>query len=109
MVAEQNHHTYDVLAIDAFSGDAIPVHLLTREAFAIYEQALRPDGILAVHISNRYLEPPAGRSRRRRRNWAGRCSKSIRRPAARTTRLATRGCSSPATRPSSIAPGRWRA
>jgi len=55
MVAEQHHHSYDVLAIDAFSGDAIPVHLLTREAFRIYEQALRPDGILAVHISNRYL------------------------------------------------------
>ncbi|HEX6465169.1 MAG TPA: fused MFS/spermidine synthase, partial [Vicinamibacterales bacterium] len=49
-------HTYDVLAIDAFSGDAIPVHLLTREAFALYRDALREDGILAVHVSNRYLD-----------------------------------------------------
>jgi SAM-dependent methyltransferase len=49
-------HQYDVLAIDAFSGDAIPVHLLTREAFAIYRDALRDDGILAVHVSNRYLD-----------------------------------------------------
>ena len=48
--------TYDVFAIDAFSGDAIPVHLLTREAFALYWDALREDGILAVHVSNRYLD-----------------------------------------------------
>jgi hypothetical protein len=47
---------FDVLALDAFSGDAIPVHLLTREAFAIYLRHLRPGGAIAVHISNRYLE-----------------------------------------------------
>ena len=51
-------HTYDVLAIDAFSGDAIPVHLLTREAFALYRQALAQDGVLAVHVSNHYLDLP---------------------------------------------------
>jgi hypothetical protein len=56
MVSEQNRHTYDVLAIDAFSGDAIPVHLITREAVALYQQALKPEGILAVHVSNRYLD-----------------------------------------------------
>ena len=49
-------HAYDVLVIDAFSGDAIPVHLLTREAFARYEEALAPDGVLAVHVSNQYLD-----------------------------------------------------
>ena len=47
---------YDVLAIDAFSGDAIPVHLLTRECLAVYQKHLKPDGILAIHISNRYLD-----------------------------------------------------
>ena len=47
---------YDVLVIDAFSGDAIPVHLLTREAFARYTAALAPDGVLAVHVSNQYLD-----------------------------------------------------
>ena len=47
---------YDVLVIDAFSGDAIPVHLLTREAFARYKEALAPDGVLAVHVSNQYLD-----------------------------------------------------
>lgn len=51
---------FDVLAVDAFSGDSIPVHLLTREAFRIYWRHLRPDGILAVHVSNKYLDlaPP---------------------------------------------------
>ncbi len=47
---------FDVLAVDAFSSDAIPVHLLTREAMDLYFRHLRPDGILAVHISNRYLD-----------------------------------------------------
>lgn len=47
---------YDVLVVDAFSGDAIPVHLLTREAFQLYLRQLRPGGILAVHVSNQYLD-----------------------------------------------------
>lgn len=46
---------FDVLLLDAFCGDAVPVHLLTREAFAIYQRHLRPDGIIAVHITNSYL------------------------------------------------------
>jgi hypothetical protein len=46
---------FDVLAVDAFSGDAIPVHLITKEAFAVYFRQLKPDGILAVHTSNTYL------------------------------------------------------
>ncbi len=49
---------FDALAVDAFSGDAIPVHLLTREAFALYLHHLKPDGILAVHTSNTYLNLP---------------------------------------------------
>ena len=47
---------FEVLVVDAFSGDSIPVHLLTREAFELYFRHLRPDGVLAVHISNRYLD-----------------------------------------------------
>jgi SAM-dependent methyltransferase len=47
---------FDVLAVDAFSGDAIPVHLLTIEAIDLYFRHLRPDGILAVHISNRHVD-----------------------------------------------------
>jgi hypothetical protein len=47
---------YDLLVIDAFSSDAIPMHLLTREALAIYRAHLAPGGVLAFNISNRYLE-----------------------------------------------------
>ena len=47
---------FDVLVLDAFSGDAIPNHLLTREAFAIFVPHLKSDGAMAVHISNRYLD-----------------------------------------------------
>ena len=47
---------FDVLVIDAFNGDAIPVHLLTREAFGLYLSRLQPDGILAIHVTNRYLD-----------------------------------------------------
>lgn len=46
---------FDVLLLDAFSGDSVPVHLLTREAFAIYQRHMKPDGIIAVHITNSYL------------------------------------------------------
>ncbi len=50
---------FGVLVVDAFGSDSIPLHLLTREAFAIYRQRLRPGGVIAFHISNRYfhLEP----------------------------------------------------
>jgi spermidine synthase len=49
-------HGFDVLVLDAFSGDSIPVHLLTREAFVVYERQLRPGGVIAVNVSNRYLD-----------------------------------------------------
>ena len=56
---EPDQH-FDVLVVDAFSGDSIPVHLLTREAFQLYARHLKPDGVLAVHVSNKYLDlsPP---------------------------------------------------
>jgi spermidine synthase len=47
--------SYDVIAVDAFSGDAIPVHLLTAEAIKLYQRHLAPGGIIAFHISNTYL------------------------------------------------------
>ncbi|MFZ2279332.1 MAG: fused MFS/spermidine synthase [Prosthecobacter sp.] len=46
---------FDVLLLDAFSGDSVPVHLLTQEAFTIYDRHMKPDGIIAVHITNSYL------------------------------------------------------
>jgi SAM-dependent methyltransferase len=47
---------FDVLAVDAFSSDAIPVHLITREALGVYLRHVRPDGIVAFHVSNRFLD-----------------------------------------------------
>lgn len=47
---------FDVLAVDAFSGDAIPVHLITREALATYLRHVKPEGIVAFHLSNRFLD-----------------------------------------------------
>ncbi len=47
---------FDILALDAFSSDSIPLHLLTKEAFATYSRALKPDGLLLVHIYNRYID-----------------------------------------------------
>ena len=61
---------YDLLAVDAFSSDAIPVHLLTRQAFDAYARHLKPGGVLAVHISNRYLDlAPVLRLETEARGW----------------------------------------
>jgi SAM-dependent methyltransferase len=49
---------FDVLAVDAFSSDSIPVHLITREALAVYMRHMKPGGIVAFHVSNRFLELP---------------------------------------------------
>ena len=59
-LAREEPQHFDVLVVDAFSGDAIPIHLLTREALALYRRHLAPGGIIAFHISNRHvdLEPP---------------------------------------------------
>ena len=48
--------SFDVIAVDAFSSDAIPLHLLTAEALRVYQRALTPNGLLMIHISNRYFE-----------------------------------------------------
>jgi spermidine synthase len=55
---KQAPQEFDVLLVDAFSSDAIPVHLLTREAFELYFRHLKPQGVLAVHVSNRFLDLP---------------------------------------------------
>jgi hypothetical protein len=47
---------YDLIMLDAFTSDAVPVHLLTREALQLYLEKLAPDGIIAYHISNRYVD-----------------------------------------------------
>lgn len=52
----ESDQQFDVLALDAFSSDAIPIHLLTREAFQVYQRHTKPSGIVAVHISNMSLD-----------------------------------------------------
>jgi hypothetical protein len=54
-LAREAPQRFDVLVVDAFSSDAVPVHLLTREAFAVYAQQLAPDGLLLANVSNRHL------------------------------------------------------
>lgn len=54
-LARERPQNFDVLAVDAFSSDAIPLHLLTTEAIGLYRKHLAPGGILAFHISNQYL------------------------------------------------------
>jgi len=55
-LADAPDGAYDLIVVDAFSSDAIPLHLLTREAMAVYLKKLKPHGIVAMHVSNRYLE-----------------------------------------------------
>ena len=55
-LAEVPDGAFDLLAIDAFNSDAVPVHLLTREAFELYLRKLAPHGRLIMHLSNRYLD-----------------------------------------------------
>lgn len=47
---------FDILVLDAFSSDAIPIHLMTREAFSLYFETLAPDGLMIVHVSNRHFQ-----------------------------------------------------
>jgi hypothetical protein len=72
-LAQGRSHDYDLIAVDAFSGDAIPMHLLTAECADIYRQRLAPGGILALHISNRSLDlEPVTRGLARYLGWQAR-------------------------------------
>ena len=55
-IAEEPAGSFDVLVVDAFSSDSVPVHLLTREALELYHRTLRPGGIVLLHLSNRYYD-----------------------------------------------------
>ncbi len=54
-LSEQPDGQFDMILIDAFSSDAIPTHLLTKEAMAIYKQKIKPDGLILMHISNKHM------------------------------------------------------
>ena len=63
LLQDEAARRFDVLVVDAFSGDSIPVHLLTREAVMLYRQRLKPGGVIALHVSNSHLDlrPVVGR------------------------------------------------
>jgi hypothetical protein len=70
-MARQPAGSIDILAVDAFSSDAVPMHLLTREALEVYGRAVQRDGIVLFHISNRYLDlKPVVADIARRNGWA---------------------------------------
>ncbi len=69
-LAEGQSHDFDVIAVDAFSSDAIPLHLLTAECGDVYQKRLKPGGLLLLHISNRLLNlEPVARGMARRLGW----------------------------------------
>ena len=80
---------FDVLAIDAFSSDAIPVHLITKEAVQVYLKHMKPDGVIAYHVTNRYPRPGAGRRGHRARVGPDRAVdlRQRRRPAVQRVEL----------------------
>lgn len=53
---ENSPQKFDLLVLDAFAGDAVPVHLLTKEAFQIYLNELGSEGVIAAHVTNTYLD-----------------------------------------------------
>jgi SAM-dependent methyltransferase len=55
-IGQTSDSSFDLLMLDAFSSDAIPAHLISREAVAMYRSKLKPDGLLLFHVSNRYLD-----------------------------------------------------
>ena len=63
LLQQEDSRRFDVLVVDAFSGDSIPVHLLTREAVMLYRERLQPGGVIALHVSNSHLDlrPVVGR------------------------------------------------
>lgn len=70
-VAERPAQSMDMLAIDAFSSDSIPLHLLTKEAFQVYRRVLKPNGLLLVHISNRHVDlQPVLAAEAKQAKWA---------------------------------------
>jgi hypothetical protein len=74
-LAQRPGNAADVLVVDAFSSDSVPIHLLTREAFATYRRHLSPRGLLLVHVSNRYLDLEPVVAAAARNDWTARVRK----------------------------------
>ncbi|HET7232185.1 MAG TPA: fused MFS/spermidine synthase [Longimicrobium sp.] len=77
-IAHAPPHGYDMILVDAFNSDAIPVHLLTREALGVYLDKLAPGGVVALHLSNRYLDlQPVVAALARERGLSARVGSSV--------------------------------
>ena len=89
-LAARPSHTYDVIVLDAFSSDSIPVHLLTREAMDMYADRLVDDGILVVHITNRMFDlEPVLAAAAEEHGWSGAVGeRSAQEPGATDSRWA---------------------
>jgi spermidine synthase len=113
-LAKAPPRSYDLIVLDAFSSDSVPVHLLTREAVRIYLSKLRPGGLIAFHISNRYfdLEPVIG-GVARSLGLAGLYQAHVPTPAARKAGAAASQWVVVARRQATLSPlvrtGKWRA
>ena len=71
-LAQEQRGRFNLLAIDAFTSDAIPLHLMTKEAFATYGQALDKDGLLMMHVSNRFIDlAPMISALAKAKGWSG--------------------------------------
>jgi SAM-dependent methyltransferase len=80
-LAEEPAGSFDILVIDAFTSDAIPMHLLTREAFETYRRALSDDGLLLVHVSNRFIDlAPMVSALAQSDGWHGRMRRDVGNP-----------------------------
>ena len=85
-LASEPGSSFNVLVVDAFSSDAIPLHLLTREALATYADTLTPDGLLVLHISNRFVDlRPVIAAHARDFGWTAMLRNDPGDPAAATT------------------------
>ena len=72
-MAKAEDQAYDLIILDAFSSDAIPAHLLTREALALYRRKIGPEGLIAINITNRYLDlAPVVAALAQDANWVAR-------------------------------------
>jgi hypothetical protein len=106
-------HSFDLIILDAFSSDSVPVHLLTREAAQMYLQKLRPGGVIAYHISSRFLElEPVVGGVARSLGLAGLYQMHTVSPAASKLGARTSQWVAIARRPATLEPlarsGRWR-
>lgn len=75
-IASEPPNSADLLVVDAFTSDAVPVHLLTEEAFETYRRHLAPNGLLALHISNRFLDLKPVLSAAAESGWTARLRKT---------------------------------